>query len=96
MPIIIVDPSFAIHVVNDAYVQMSGIDKEQLLRMSLKEFRVLEQTGAGLKQVIQDKKRSYGEVVVQFPKVPAGSSSMAFPFPAMTAVWRAFSLSTTM
>ncbi|MFA5221486.1 MAG: methyl-accepting chemotaxis protein [Methanoregula sp.] len=68
MPIIIVDPSFTIRVVNDTYVQMSGIDKAQLMRMSLKEFRVIEQTGAGLKQVIQDKKRSYGEVVVEFPK----------------------------
>jgi methyl-accepting chemotaxis protein len=68
MPIILVDKTYNIRVVNDAYVTMSGIMREELLKMTLHDFRVLEQTGQGLKQVLQDKKRSVGEVAVEFPK----------------------------
>jgi methyl-accepting chemotaxis protein len=67
MPILIVDLAFKIRVVNDAYIKMSGIEKENLQRMSLRDFKILEQTGEGLKQVIQNQKRSLGEVLVQFP-----------------------------
>jgi len=66
MPILLVDSGFRIRVVNDAYVTLSGISRSDLLKMSLHDFRVLEQTGQGLKQVIRDKHRSTGEVVVEF------------------------------
>jgi methyl-accepting chemotaxis protein len=67
MPIILVDTKFHIRVVNEAYTTLSGIGKEDLLKMTLHDFKVLEQSGEGLKQVIQEKRRSSGEVAVEFP-----------------------------
>ncbi|WP_321508554.1 PAS domain-containing methyl-accepting chemotaxis protein [uncultured Methanoregula sp.] len=67
MPIILVDKGFHIRVVNEAYVQMSGILKQELLKRTLHDFRILSQSGEGLKQVIQEKRRSRGEVTVEFP-----------------------------
>jgi len=68
MPIVLLDTGFNIRVVNDAYVALSGIEKSRLLSMSLGDFKVLEQTGTGLKQVLETGTRSTGEVVVEFPK----------------------------
>ncbi|HNX17676.1 MAG TPA: methyl-accepting chemotaxis protein [Methanoregula sp.] len=68
MPIVLVDAGFKIQVANDAYVALSGIEKSRLLTMSLRDFKVLEQTGTGLRHVIETKTRSEGEVVVDFPK----------------------------
>jgi methyl-accepting chemotaxis protein len=67
MPIVLVDLDFRIRVVNEAYVTLSGISRNDLLKKSLRDFKVLDQTGDGLKQVIREKKRSVGEVVVEFP-----------------------------
>jgi methyl-accepting chemotaxis protein len=68
MPILLVDKTYHIRVVNEAYVTLSGISKNDLVKMSLHDFKVLEQTGDGLKNVISDRHRSKGEVVVEFPK----------------------------
>ncbi len=38
MPIVLVDTGFKIRVVNNAYVALSGIEKSQLLTMSLAGF----------------------------------------------------------
>jgi methyl-accepting chemotaxis protein len=67
MPIILVDKNFHIRVVNEAYVTMSGISRADLQKKTLHDFRVLEQSGEGLKRVINDGKRSKGEVLVEFP-----------------------------
>jgi methyl-accepting chemotaxis protein len=67
MPMLLLATDFKILVANDAYVQMSGISYETLSAMSARDFKVLEQRGEGLKQVIQQKKRSYGEVTVELP-----------------------------
>nr|WP_320161174.1 PAS domain-containing methyl-accepting chemotaxis protein [uncultured Methanoregula sp.] len=67
MPIILVDKSFHIRVVNEAYVGLSGISRQDLLKMTLHDFRILDQSGEGLKQVLLEKRRSSGEVTVEFP-----------------------------
>ena len=67
MPILLVDKTFHIRVVNEAYVTLSGISRADLQKMTLHDFRVLEQSGEGLKRVINDGKRSKGEVLVEFP-----------------------------
>ncbi len=67
MPIILVDKTFHIRVVNEAYISLSGLSREDLLKKTLHDFQVLEQTGEGLKQVIQGNRRSTGEVLVKFP-----------------------------
>ncbi|MDD5418936.1 MAG: methyl-accepting chemotaxis protein [Methanomicrobiaceae archaeon] len=67
MPMLVVGADMQVAVANDAYVRMSGISRERVLSMSLRDFKVLSQQGEGLKQVIQEKKRSYGEVAVELP-----------------------------
>jgi methyl-accepting chemotaxis protein len=67
MPIILVDTTFHIRVVNDAYVTLSGISRNDLLKKTLHDFKVLEQSGEGLKRVITEHHRSRGEVLVEFP-----------------------------
>ncbi|GAB6283924.1 MAG: hypothetical protein STSR0009_01230 [Methanoregula sp.] len=68
MPIILVDMNFRIRVVNEAYVALSGLGRAELLKMTLRDFRVLDQSGEGLKQAIQEKRRTAGEVLVEFPR----------------------------
>lgn len=67
MPIILVDKTFHIRVVNDAYVSLSGMSRSDLLKKTLHDFKVLEQSGEGLKRVITEHHRSKGEVQVEFP-----------------------------
>jgi len=67
MPILLVNPAFNIKVTNQAYVDMSGISQDKLLRMNARDFKIIEQNGEGLGQVIKQKKRSYGEVTVELP-----------------------------
>ncbi len=67
MPIILVDMNFQIRVVNEAYASLCGIGRSELLKMTLRDFRILDQSGEGLKQVIKEKRRTAGEVLVEFP-----------------------------
>ena len=67
MPILLVNPAFNIKVANQAYVDMSGISQDKLLSMNARDFKIIEQNGEGLGQVIKQKKRSYGEVTVELP-----------------------------
>jgi methyl-accepting chemotaxis protein len=67
MPILLVDKGFHIRVVNEAYVSLSGIPRQDLLKRTLHDFRILDQSGEGLKQVLLEKRRSHGEVSVEFP-----------------------------
>jgi methyl-accepting chemotaxis protein len=68
MPILLVDKGFHIRVVNEAYIVMSGISRNDLVRMTLNDIRILEQSGEGLNRVMSDHHRSVGEVLVEFPK----------------------------
>ncbi|MFZ1127025.1 methyl-accepting chemotaxis protein [Methanoregula sp.] len=81
MPIVLVDTGFKIRVVNDAYIALSGIEKSRLLTMSLADFKILEKTGAGLKQVLETGTRSTGEVVVEFPKGARRLRQYGIPIP---------------
>ena len=68
MPIMLMNTSFKIIMVNDAYISLTGLAKDRLLGMSAKDFKILEQHGEGLKKVLQEKKRSFGEIKIEFPK----------------------------
>lgn len=68
LPILLADTGFIIRVVNDAYLAVTGLTRETLVGKSLRDFALLEQTGEGLKQVLVTKKRSSGEIVVEFPR----------------------------
>jgi methyl-accepting chemotaxis protein len=67
MPILVVDPQFKIFVSNAAYAEMSGIPADQVIGRSLKDFRIVSQEGAGLRQVIQEKRRAEAVVTVELP-----------------------------
>jgi len=67
MPILLVDKNFRIRVVNEAYISLTGISKPELLEKTLHDFRVVDKSGEGLKEVLAAKRRSKGEVVVEFP-----------------------------
>jgi methyl-accepting chemotaxis protein len=67
MPIMLMNTSFKIIMVNDAYIRLTGLSKDRLIGMSAKDFKILEQHGEGLKKVLQEKKRSFGEIKIEFP-----------------------------
>ena len=67
MPIMLMDTSFKILMVNEAYTSLTGLAKERLVGMNARDFKILEQTGEGLKKVLTEKKRSFGEIKIEFP-----------------------------
>lgn len=66
-PILVFDRDWNIVSANQSYSHLSGIDRNQLKKMSVKSFKVLEQKGEGLKVAITSKRRSFGEVTVEMP-----------------------------
>jgi len=67
MPIMLMNTGFKIIMVNDAYISLTGLSRERLIGMSAKDFKILEQHGEGLKKVLQEQKRSFGEIKIEFP-----------------------------
>jgi methyl-accepting chemotaxis protein len=67
MPILLLDQDFRILDANDAYQQMSGISHERILTMTAREFKLKEQKGEGLKDVVRYKRRSFGEISLDLP-----------------------------
>jgi methyl-accepting chemotaxis protein len=67
LPILIFDKNWNIITANQAYADLSGIERSKLRSMNAKSFKVLEQKGEGLKVAFTNKKRSYGEVTVDMP-----------------------------
>ena len=67
MPILVVDTAMKIQNANDAYLKLTGIDRSRVTTMTLRDFRVLKQTGEGIKKVVTEKARVRGEVTVEFP-----------------------------
>jgi len=67
MPILLLDQQFHIKVTNDAYEKLTGIGKEQLLHMSATDLDVVEHSGEGLRELLQTKRRTYGELTINFP-----------------------------
>jgi methyl-accepting chemotaxis protein len=67
MPIMLMNTQFNIIMANDAYISLTGLSRERLLKMNAKDFKIFEQHGEGLKKVIQEKQRSFGEIKIEFP-----------------------------
>jgi methyl-accepting chemotaxis protein len=67
MPIMLMNTGFKIIMVNDAYIALTGLARDRLIGMSAKDFKILEQQGEGLKKVLQEQKRSFGEIKIEFP-----------------------------
>ena len=67
MPMLVVDTAMKIVTANEAYLELTGIDQSRITSMTLRDFRVLDQKGDGIKKVVTEKVRASGEVTVEFP-----------------------------
>jgi methyl-accepting chemotaxis protein len=67
MPLIIFSTNLDIKLANEAFLELCGWTEERLQKMSMKEFKVLEKSGHGIKEAIDTKKGVTGDVVVEFP-----------------------------
>ena len=67
MPILYMDSNFTVQVTNEAYAKMSGIPRKKIIGMNARDFKVSNQEGDGLGQVIRRKKTCYGVVTVDLP-----------------------------
>ncbi|NLV27197.1 MAG: PAS domain-containing protein [Methanomicrobiales archaeon] len=64
---LILDPSYDIIDVNNAWVQKSGYSREQLLSMNLKDLTVLSRSGDTIDRAIREKIAISGEMVLDTP-----------------------------
>jgi methyl-accepting chemotaxis protein len=67
MPILVVDTGMKILTANEAYLRLTGIDRSRITTMTLRDFKVLDQKGEGIRKVLTEKEQVYGEVTVKFP-----------------------------
>ena len=67
VPMLLTTPGFSIVEANAAYIEMSGIRERDLLKTNLKNFKIVSQKGEGAKVALQEKRRSFGEVIVELP-----------------------------
>ncbi|PKL61933.1 MAG: chemotaxis protein [Methanomicrobiales archaeon HGW-Methanomicrobiales-2] len=67
MPMLVVDTGMKILTANEAYLQLTGINQSRIVTMTLRDFKVHAQKGEGIKKLLTDKIRVYGEVTVEFP-----------------------------
>ena len=67
MPLIIFSTNLDIKLANESFLTLCGWSEERLQKMSMKEFKVLEKSGHGIKEAIETKKGVTGDVVVEFP-----------------------------
>jgi len=66
MPMLVIDTGMKILTANEAYLQLTGIDRSRITTMTLRDFRVHNQKGDGIKKMLTEKVRVYGEVTVEF------------------------------
>ena len=67
MPMLVVDTGMKIVTANEAYTRLTGIDRSRITTMTLRDFKVHEQKGEGIRKVLTEKQQAYGEVTVEFP-----------------------------
>ncbi|NLA38172.1 MAG: PAS domain-containing protein, partial [Methanomicrobiales archaeon] len=67
MPMLVADTAMKILTANEAYLRLAGIDQSRITAMTLRDFKVLDQKGEGIRKVLTEKARVQGEVTVEFP-----------------------------
>lgn len=66
-PLLLMTSKFDIKLVNQAFIEMTGYKEEDILKMNIRAFKVLEKSGHGIKEALETKKGVTGEVTVEFP-----------------------------
>ena len=67
MPVLLIDDNLKILLTNDAYLEYTGYKREQILDMSPMDLIVLDHGGEGLKELMKFQRRTYGELIIEFP-----------------------------
>jgi methyl-accepting chemotaxis protein len=67
VPFLMTNAGFIIEDANEAYITMSGIPRDRIIGMNLRNFKILEQKGEGAKIAINKKQRAFGGVTVDLP-----------------------------
>jgi methyl-accepting chemotaxis protein len=67
MAMLLVNMDFKVVVTNPAYEEMSGYTRNELCRMNLRDFRIMEKEGEGIRKAFTVGVRATGEVVVDLP-----------------------------
>ncbi|RXE56625.1 hypothetical protein ABH15_00070 [Methanoculleus taiwanensis] len=67
VPMLLVDTTMQILETNDAFIDLSGYSREQVLKMNVRNFDIRDVQGEGLAGALKNKQRVFGEVTVQMP-----------------------------
>jgi methyl-accepting chemotaxis protein len=68
VPMLLTDPAMNVLDMNQAFLDLSGYSREQILRMNIRDFDVRDIQGDGIADVLKNKRRVFGEVTVHMPK----------------------------
>ena len=67
IPVLITDSSLKITSANPAYEKLSGIKLEELRKMNLRDFTLIDQKGDGIGKTVKNKVLSSAEIQIQLP-----------------------------
>ncbi|WP_292518811.1 PAS domain-containing methyl-accepting chemotaxis protein [Methanoculleus sp.] len=67
MPILIWNADLTVSAVNKAFRQLSGYSEEQCARLTVRDFRYLQQSGNSVADTVRSRKDSKGEATIEFP-----------------------------
>ena len=67
MPVLLIDEEQKIIVTNDAYIQLTGYTRDELLQMTPRDITVVDYSGEGLRELLQTIRPTFGELTCKFP-----------------------------
>ncbi len=67
VPIVRYDEKFNILMVNPAFLECSGYDRNRVTAMNAHDFKVTKTEGHGIKEAVRTKKRAFGRMEVEMP-----------------------------
>ncbi|BBL67342.1 methyl-accepting chemotaxis protein [Methanoculleus chikugoensis] len=67
MPILLWSTDLTIRLVNRAFCELSGFSEGQAARLSVRDFKYLNQSGEGVADTLKSRKPSKGEATLEFP-----------------------------